>query len=69
MQKEYDYIISCVRRPSRYMGGERNIIVKDAASVSMSVALAFPDVYEIGMSNLGISILYNLLNADAKIAD
>ncbi|MBP2649629.1 MAG: hypothetical protein H6Q74_454 [Firmicutes bacterium] len=51
-----------VTKPSRYTGNEWNMIKKDPATVSVSVALAFPDVYEVGMSNLGLKILYNILN-------
>ena len=52
-----------VERPARYTGGEYNSIVKDPASVSVRFAFAFPDTYEIGMSNLGIRILYHVLNS------
>jgi len=52
-----------VEKPGRYTGGEWNSIRKDPARVRVSVALAFPDVYEIGMSYLGQKILYDQLNA------
>ena len=51
-----------VEKPGRYTGGEWNAIVKDPSRTRISVALAFPDVYEIGMSYLGQKILYALLN-------
>jgi radical SAM family uncharacterized protein/radical SAM-linked protein len=51
-----------VQKPGRYTGGEWNQIKKDPNSVKVKVALAFPEVYEIGMSYLGQKILYNLLN-------
>jgi radical SAM family uncharacterized protein len=51
-----------VSKPARYMGGEWNSIVKDWNAASVRVALAYPDVYDIGMSNLGLGILYDLLN-------
>jgi radical SAM family uncharacterized protein len=51
-----------VRRPSRYIGGETNQIKKDLARSELTVALCFPDVYEIGMSNTGIAIIYDVLN-------
>lgn len=51
-----------VQKPARYTGGEWNSITKDHASVDITVALAFPDVYEVSMSHLGIKILYSLLN-------
>ncbi len=54
--------LSKVQKPGRYYGGEYNQIVKPWASVPIHVALAFPDLYEIGMPNLGISILYNEIN-------
>ncbi|MDD4569574.1 MAG: TIGR03960 family B12-binding radical SAM protein [Tepidanaerobacteraceae bacterium] len=51
-----------VSKPTRYMGNEYNSINKDKKNVKVHVALAFPDVYEVGMSHLGIKILYHLLN-------
>jgi radical SAM family uncharacterized protein/radical SAM-linked protein len=59
----YDEILSEIQRPSRYIGGEWNQIVKDHRSVDVTFALGFPDVYEIGMSHLGYRILYSLLNS------
>jgi len=47
---------------SRYLGDEINSIRKDPSAVDVSIALAFPDVYEIGMSHLGLKILYHILN-------
>jgi radical SAM family uncharacterized protein/radical SAM-linked protein len=58
----FDALLGSVERPSRYIGGEWNEIVKDHAAVDLTFALAFPDVYEIGMSHLGYRILYSLLN-------
>jgi radical SAM family uncharacterized protein/radical SAM-linked protein len=57
-----------VQRPTRYIGGEWNEIVKDHRDVAVTFALAFPDVYEIGMSHLGFRILYPLLNAREDVA-
>lgn len=51
-----------MRKPARYTGGEIGSVRKDRDSVSVRVCLAFPDVYEIGMSHLGLRILYNLIN-------
>ncbi len=51
-----------VEKPARYIGGEYNQIVKDPTSVRASLCLAFPDLYDIGMSHLGTKILYSLLN-------
>jgi len=55
-------IYSQVNRPSRYLGGERGSIEKPAGQVDLTFALAFPDVYEVGMSHLGFAILYHILN-------
>jgi len=57
-----------VRRPSRYIGGEINSIKKDLSAVGLRYALAFPDSYEVGMSHLGMQILYQILNSNEKIA-
>ncbi len=51
-----------VQKPGRYCGGELNQVVKDWGGVPLHVALVFPDLYEIGMSNLGLAILYDLIN-------
>ncbi len=51
-----------VRSPSRYIGGEVNQIKKDLSQCELSVALCFPDIYEVGMSNSGIAIIYDVLN-------
>ncbi len=55
-------ILPQVEKPTRYMGRELNSITKDLTEVDVKVALAFPDVYDVGMSHLGIKILYHLLN-------
>ncbi|MGC9323413.1 MAG: TIGR03936 family radical SAM-associated protein [Desulfomonilia bacterium] len=55
-------LFSSVIRPGRYIGGEVNQVVKNPSDVRVRFALAFPDVYEIGMSHAGIKILYNILN-------
>lgn len=51
-----------VQKPGRYVGGELNQVVKDWASIPIKVALAFPDVYEIGVPNLALTILYETIN-------
>ncbi len=56
-----------VRRPSRYLGGEINAVHKDPRSVSLRVALLFPDLYEVGMSHLGLGLLYGILNREETI--
>lgn len=63
MEKELTIdILSSVQKPARYTGGEFGSIIKPAAEVEATIALAFPDVYEVGMSYLGFKILYHLLN-------
>jgi radical SAM family uncharacterized protein/radical SAM-linked protein len=57
-----DSILPTVEKPARYVGGEWNHISKDPSSVTTRIALCFPDTYEIGMSHLGLKILYALLN-------
>ncbi len=58
----FDEVLPRVAKPGQYAGGERNAIVKDHASVDLKVALAFHDTYAIGMSHLGLRILYHLIN-------
>ena len=55
-------ILKSVEKPGRYIGGEWGEVVKDPAKVDIRFAFCFPDTYEIGMSNLGIRILYSILN-------
>ena len=55
-------ILPTVQKPARYTGGEYNEIIKDPAQVRVQVAFCFPDTYEIGMSNLGMRILYGVMN-------
>jgi len=63
----YASFLAEVNKPGRYIGAEHGAIKKDWDSVEARVCLAFPDVYDIGMSHLGYRILYNLLNADSRI--
>jgi radical SAM family uncharacterized protein/radical SAM-linked protein len=65
---EKDNILSLVQKPSRYIGGEVNSIKKKRDKCSLSFALAFPDAYEVGMSHLGLQILYRILNNERDIA-
>ena len=58
-------LLDRVEKPAQYAGGERNQVVKDPRSVDVRVALAFPDTYAIGMSHLGLRILYGILNERA----
>ncbi|UCH87189.1 MAG: TIGR03960 family B12-binding radical SAM protein [Dehalococcoidia bacterium] len=62
-----DPILRRVSKPARYSGGEWNSVVKDWSHTPLRVALAYPDVYDIGMSNLGLAILYELLNQDDSV--
>ncbi|MHB0999031.1 MAG: TIGR03960 family B12-binding radical SAM protein [Armatimonadota bacterium] len=62
MHEILDDILPRVSKPARYTGGEFNAIIKDHESTDVKFALAFPDTYEIGMSNLGLRILYHILN-------
>ncbi|MCI8887885.1 MAG: TIGR03960 family B12-binding radical SAM protein [Hungatella sp.] len=57
-----DEILLSVQQPARYIGGEVNMCVKDPKNVAIRFAMCFPDVYEIGMSHLGIQILYDMFN-------
>jgi radical SAM family uncharacterized protein/radical SAM-linked protein len=59
---------SGIQRPGRYIGGEVNAVRKNPENVDVTMALAFPDVYEIGMSHLGLKILYEILNRYAWLA-
>ncbi len=57
-----DEILLSIEKPARYIGNEINMVVKDPKMVQVRIALCFPDVYEIGMSHLGIQILYDMFN-------
>ncbi len=57
-----DEILLQIDKPARYIGGEVNMVRKDPGKVELRFAMCFPDVYEIGMSHLGIQILYDMLN-------
>lgn len=58
----FEKMLSRVQKPGRYCGGEINSVVKDKSKVSVRFAFCFPDTYEIGMSHLGIKILYSVFN-------
>ena len=62
MDKRLERILPRVQKPARYVGGEYNAILKDKAAVDTRIAFCFPDTYEIGMSNLGMRILYGVMN-------
>ena len=57
-----DEILLSIEKPARYIGGEVNAVMKDKEQVAIRFAMCFPDVYEIGMSHLGIQILYDMFN-------
>ncbi|MFZ2087787.1 MAG: TIGR03960 family B12-binding radical SAM protein, partial [Desulfobaccales bacterium] len=59
--------LSRVQRPSRYVGREINAVFKDPRAVALRVVLAFPDLYEVGMSHLGLGLLYDILNRQDDI--
>lgn len=58
-----DDILMSVEKPARYIGGEVNAVMKDRSKVNIRFAFCFPDVYEIGMSHLGMQILYEMFNS------
>ena len=62
MDKRLERILPRVQKPARYVGGEFNAIMKDKSKVDTRVAFCFHDTYEIGMSNLGMRILYGVMN-------
>lgn len=62
MKKEVEKLLQYVQKPARYTGGELNSVTKDKNSVDIRYAFCFPDTYEIGMSHLGMKILYGLVN-------
>ncbi|HUV26829.1 MAG TPA: B12-binding domain-containing radical SAM protein, partial [Anaerolineales bacterium] len=62
IETRLERILPTVRKPGRYTGGELNQVVKDWESIKTRVALVFPDIYDLGMSNLGLAILYEIIN-------
>ena len=62
-----DKILKVVERPSRYIGNEFNSVHKDLSDINIRFGFCFADVYEIGMSHLGMKILYHLLNSAPDI--
>ena len=63
MDKRLERILPRVQKPARYTGGEYNQIIKNKDEVELRLAFCFPDTYEIGMSNLGMKILYKTMNS------
>jgi len=67
IQRSLERILPTVQKPGRYSGGELNQVVKGWDQVPLRVLLAFPDVYDLGMSNLGLAILYDILNRQPDV--
>lgn len=63
VSKEVEKLLLKVQKPGRYVGGELNEVIKDKKKVDCRFAFCFPDTYEVGMSHLGMKILYSLMNA------
>jgi len=66
--RRVERILPTVTKPGRYVGGELNQVVKPWDSVSTHVALVFPDIYDLGQSNLGMALLYDILNQRSDVA-
>lgn len=62
IESRLERVLLKVQKPGRYVGGELNSVVKDWEAVETRVALVFPDIYDIGLSNVGLQILYDLVN-------
>ena len=67
MNKQISTILKSVSKPGRYSGGEYGQIIKDKSKIKARFAFCFPDTYEIGMSNLGMRILYGVLNQEQDV--
>jgi radical SAM family uncharacterized protein len=67
LQEKLERLLPQVQKPGRYIGGEWNSVVKEWEAVETRVALAFPDIYDLGMSNLGLMILYDILNREEEV--
>lgn len=67
-EEKLERILNTVRAPSRYLGLEPNAVRKDYGKISGSMALLFPDLYDIGMSHLGLKILYHVINSEPDLA-
>lgn len=67
MRKELERILPTVQKPARYVGGEWGEIQKDKTQIDVRVAFCFPDTYEIGMSNVGMRILYGVMNEMERV--
>ncbi len=67
IERGLDRILPRVQKPGRYAGGELNQVIKDWDQATTKVALAFPDLYDLGMSNLGLAVLYDILNRQPDV--
>ncbi|MFN3467997.1 MAG: B12-binding domain-containing radical SAM protein, partial [Candidatus Brocadiales bacterium] len=67
-RKITEELLSRVKAPGRYIGGEWNSVVKDPGGLKARMVLAFPDTYEVGMSHLGVQLLYGLVNSMEETA-
>jgi len=67
IERALNRILPTVQKPGRYTGGEYNQVIKDWDSTPLHAALAFPDIYDLGMSNLGIAILLDILNRQPEM--
>ena len=67
MNSQLEKIFMKVQKPGRYTGGELNSVVKDPSKVDFRFAFCFPDLYEVGMSHLGMKILYSLYNREENM--
>ncbi len=65
--KRFEQLLTTVQKPGRYTGGEQGSVIKDKNAVDVRFAFCFPDTYEIGMSHLGMKILYSLFNSREDI--
>ncbi len=67
MDKKLKRILSRVQKPARYTGGEHNAVIKNKEDIKLRFAFCFPDIYEIGMSHMGLRILYGVMNEEPDI--
>ena len=67
-REAYERLLPLVEKPGRYLGNERGSVRKDVSRVRLRLALAFPEVYEIAQSHLGLQILYDVLNRREDVA-
>ena len=68
VKEKLDRILNRVNKPARYIGGEPNVIVKKDGEAGLRFAFCFPDTYEIGMSSMGLALLYSIMNRETDVA-